>query len=208
MTKILLLASAFLYSGYSNAQDVNENDVPVIIQTLDIAKLENKVQLNWQVACSIEFANFEIQRSSDGVVFKTINTFKADRLRCRQPFYYDDKSIEGRIYYRVKAGNIDGQVYSSKIVSIPGKSGGYNINSLAPTVVTSTAVLNISSSSVDKAAINITNYQGVNVWQKQVPLTSGTNEIRLQLDKLSKGNYILTSINRTGEKRTIVFVKQ
>lgn len=207
MKKILLLSAILLVKLYVNAQVSNENDLPVLIQTLNAARIENRVQLNWQVACSIEFANFEIQRSSDGLAFTTINTFKADKLRCRQPFYYDDQSMTGRIYYRVKAGNIDGQFYSSKIISITAGKGGYAINSLSPTIVNSTAVLNISSAANEKAAIKITSYQGINVWQQTTQLNSGTNEIRLQLGKLSKGNYVLSSTNSIGETRSIAFVK-
>jgi hypothetical protein len=207
MKKILLLSAILLMKIYGDAQVSNENDLPVFIQTLNAARIENKVQLKWQVTCSIEFANFEIQRSSDGLAFTTINTFKADKVRCRQPFYYDDQSMTGRTYYRVKAANIDGEFYSSKIISITAGKGGYAINSLSPTIVNSTTVLNISSPTNEKAVIKITSYQGINVWQQTTQLKSGTNEIRLQLGKLSKGSYVLSSSNSAGETRTIAFVK-
>ena len=192
----------------SFGQLIPNEGLPVSVQTLDIAKQGSDIKLNWKVACFIEKANFEIQRSSDGVQYETIHSFQADKTRCSQPFNYEDHNVTGKQFYRVRVGNADGQFFSSKIVSITGANKGYNINSFLPTIVSTTAAINISSASADKTLLKISNFHGNLLYVKQVMLEKGNNEIRLDLSALPFGNYILNSINGEGEIRTIRFVKQ
>ena len=208
MKKYLVLLGMCGLAFSSFGQFVPLEGLPVSVQSFDLTKSGNNVQLQWKVACFIDEATFLVQRSSDGTNYITINTFTADRLRCQQPFSYTDANITDRVYYRVKVGDKDGNIFASKIVSAIGKNSGYQVNNLWPTIVQSSAVINISSATKDIAVLRVTSLTGQLSWLKNIELKPGSNETRLDLGALSKGNYVLTSTNSFGQQSAIRFVKQ
>lgn len=207
MKRIAIVFFALLCCHILSAQIIGTDVLPVSIQKLDIARSGNKMLLSWKVACFIEQANFEIQRSGDGERYATIHAFSADRSRCGQPFYFEDVNVSGKVFYRVKVGNKDGQFFSSKIVSATGKTTGFNINSFTPTLVRKNALLSISAANNATVSLKVVNTHGLTVLQKVViPATNST--IDLNLSSLAPGIYILFAQNADGEKKAVRFVKQ
>jgi Secretion system C-terminal sorting domain len=190
-------------------QSFNTDSVPVRIGFLNAVKINNTTRLNWEVTCLLEYANFDIQRSADAIHYTSVNIFNADKLRCRQPFNYDDNTVSGTVYYRIRVGDLDGRYYSSKVVAVYNKTKGFNITGFYPSVVHSKATLTLSTSAATTAKITITNLQGNAMRRVPLMLAEGSNEISLDLSILSKGAYILsvaTSAETTS--RTTLFIKQ
>lgn len=208
MKKYLLLIIAITWINSLNAQNIADSIVPVRLKSFEASKTANSNKLNWAVACFLNFAKFNVERSYDGINYTTINSFEADQLRCRQPFTYEDKTANGKVFYRIKVGDLDGRVYTSKITVLIGKSKGFDIASMAPTLVRSSAIVTISSASSDNAVVSITNQQGSTILKKLYALIKGNNYISLELASLATGSYILTSINSEGELKTVRFIKQ
>lgn len=185
--------------------------VPVSISSFDATAANNFNKLFWKTACSLEYANFEIQRSYNGIDYSTIRKFRADRLRCRQPFDFSDSTVNqlsGRIFYRLKVGDIDGRIYNSKIVSVITHGDGIEINSFTPTLVTGSASLSISSSVNDDAIITIVNVQGMIVSSQKIKLKKGVNNIDINTSGLQSGKYWLKLINSKTDLKTVQFIKQ
>jgi hypothetical protein len=189
------------------AQISGADSVPVRLSTLEARSNGNDARLDWKVVCFLDYAKFEIQRSADGTTYTTINTFEADQLRCRQPFDYTDANIRGKAFYRIKVGDLDGRIYNSKIVAVIGKEKDFEINSLIPTIVTTTALLSISSASTDNAEIAIINFQGTVVKRLAIKLNKGVTELTINTDNLPKGSYILTLINGFSDRKMVRFTR-
>jgi len=102
---------------------------------------------------------------------------------------------------------LDGNFSTSKVVAVFGKSKGFDITAMAPTVVTSGAQISITSASAEKASIFITSMHGILVLNKSISLAKGSNTISLDLSSLSKGSFVLSSYNSEGEVKTIRFIK-
>ena len=206
--RIVFLIISFLFFGLIvNAQSSGTDSVPVRLSTLEARNNGNDARLDWKVVCFLDYAKFEIQRSPDGITYTTINVFEADQLRCRQPFDYTDANISGKAFYRIKVGDLDGRIYNSKIVAVTGKEKGFEINSLTPSMVTSNALLSISSASTDNAEIAIANFQGTIVKRIAVKLNKGVTELTIDAAYLAAGNYILTLTNRFSDRKTVRFTK-
>jgi hypothetical protein len=159
------------------------------------------------VVCILPYAKFEIQRSSNGISYTTINTFEADGLRCREPFDFTDVNTTGKTFYRIRVGDLDGRFYHSKIVSITGKERGFEINSLTPSLITNNTLLSISSAAKDNANVVITNFQGAIVKRVTINLNKGVTEVPIELTNIAKGNYVIAITNGVAELKTIRFVK-
>ncbi len=199
-----------LFAGIAtnlHAQLVIGDSIPVRISYISGQRSGNSNQLNWAVTCFLQYANFEIQRSENGIGYSTIHTFRADELRCRQPFTYTDLLPTEKSFYRIRVGDLDGKFYSSKIIGLYGNTKGFDITSITPTIVADKAVLNISSSSPGKVEIIITSLSGVVTTKLFSTLQKGDNSVSLQTNTLLKGSYIISVRNPQGEIRSGSIIK-
>ena len=199
---LLVTTTTFLH-----AQLVFGDSIPVRISSISGQRTGNSNQLNWAVSCFIQYANFEVQRSENGISYSTIHTFRADELRCRQPFTYTDLQPTEKLFYRIRVGDVDGKFYSSKIVGLYGTTKGFDITSITPTIASEKTVLNISSSSPGKVEIIITSLSGVITTKLFSTLQKGDNSVLLQTNTLLKGTYIISVRNSQGEIRSGSIIK-
>lgn len=180
---------------------------PVRVTYFSAVQINNKTRLDWRVACYVNYANFEIQRSKDGSNYATINTFTADRLRCLSPFVFDDIISFNRIYYRLKVGDRDGNISTSKVLVTSGKEKSFEIISISPNLVTNSTLMNISSGEKGKADISLINYQGFVAKRFITNLNKGANDVKMNLGDLPKGLYIIKIANAQSDIRLFKIVK-
>ena len=208
MKLFLLFVIVTIVVNFTATGQNNDNDsVPVRISYLNAGQDNNKTRLNWKVVCYLSFANFEVQKSKNGVDYLTISSFTADKIRCQSPFDFEDVVASTRTYYRLKVGDKDGNFSTSKIVETFGKEKSFAINSITPSIVTANTMVSISSSSADRANIVITNLQGILVKRLTVSLVRGVTDIRLNVSDLEKGGYIISVYNSNSERRTVRLLK-
>lgn len=207
MKKLFTLTLLLNMTIFLHAQLVFGDSIPVRISYISGQRSGNSNQLNWAVTCFLQYANFEVQRSENGISYSTIHTFRADEIRCRQPFTYSDFQPTEKSFYRIRVGDIDGKFYSSKIVGLYGTTNGFDITSITPTIVSDKAVLNISSSSPGKVEIIITSLSGVVTTKIFSTLQKGDNSVTLQTNTLLKGSYIISVRNPQGEIRSSSIIK-
>ena len=208
MKKIITILLAITTTVLAQAQ-TNNDTTPVRLSSFNATSLSNNnIKLNWKVVCFLEFANFQVQRSTDGINYTTINMFQSDRLRCKQPFDYEDQNIGGKIYYRINVGDKEGKFSTSKIVVLTGKTKPFEIISLSPSIITSNAQLSVSSAIADKAEIVITNLQGVITKRISTTLNTGTNYINIDANNLAKGLYNISIYNSNSNILSTRFIKQ
>lgn len=198
-------------TGFSGFYITSKKTAPVPI-TLEYFK-GNKQGKNhvfeWKVNCTSTRAVFNVERSADGVHFTSIGGFTATQERCLQSFEYTDASpLSGVNYYRLKITDVDGKAAYSNTITLLNKEAGFAFVNIAPSVVNSTAVLNINADINDKIQLVITDGSGKRVQIQQAVLTPGSNPIIINASKLSTGIYQVTGYTDGGKTRTIRFVKQ
>jgi hypothetical protein len=186
---------------------IGSDSVPVRVSYFNVEQSNNKVLLNWKVVCYLRFADFEVQRSSNGTDFTTINSFTADRIRCLSPFNLDDKTSSGRVYYRLRVGDKDGNFSTSKVLVAFGGEKSFEVNSLTPNLVVSNAILSISSAENDMADISIVNMLGNTVKRIQANLTKGTTDVKLDVSALSKGIYVIRVTSSFAGYKVVKMIK-
>ena len=188
------------------AQVLSSDSIPVRLRTLDADRVNNSSQLDWKVTCYLDYAYFDVQRSSDGINYSTIHTFEADKLRCLDPFRFTEPATDETTYYRVRVGDLDGKFYNSKIVVVYGKVKGFDI--LFPGLLTQTGIpLVISSATAGTARVTIASLQGNVPLQQKVVLSKGNTQVPLALQGLPRGLYLLSVTNDYGATSTTRFLK-
>lgn len=204
ISSVLILL--FSFSGYSQLDSAT---IPVRLSYFEAGINAGSTNLRWKTVCYLDFANFDIQRSTDGNDYQTINSFTANKLRCEQPFDYTDinSGLATRVFYRITVKNIDGKPYHSKIVSVFNRGKGFAINSFRPTIVNTTANISISSSANETIKLSIINNMGAVVKQQAIILMKGASTHNLSVEELQKGKYFAIFLNADGEKNTVSFMK-
>lgn len=187
----LLLIAGFFYTDVKS-QLTGGSSIGVRLSSFNAFMQNNEVWLNWKVSCRISFAKFEVQRSADGINFITINSFKADYLRCQQPFDYRDPSSIGLVFYRLKVGNIDGEFSTEKVVKVPGKEISSTEIKVVSPVTNDLLLLTVGTGNNEKIMLQILNMAG-NIIQKTVIAPgAGISQIEVPILNLPPGYYILS----------------
>jgi hypothetical protein len=208
MKKNILIVVFICCCSFGMAQDFSTDSVPVRLQYLQVSSINNTNKIQWSVVCLLDFASFDIQRSTDGVRYSSIKKFQADKLRCKSPFEFEDKTAPGRIYYRINVGDQDERTYTSKTLLVYGKELGFDVTAVSPTLVSNYAILSVSSASNDQIEALVLNQNGYLVARKKYSIISGSNDLRLDASTFSPGNYFVTFISKSGERKTARFIKQ
>jgi hypothetical protein len=94
--------------------------IPIELVSFSGKRTNHVSQLKWETATEINSSNFEIERSEDAQKFWSIGQVKA-KGNSGTPQYYsflDDKKVNGTVYYRLKANDLDGKITYSKVVAL------------------------------------------------------------------------------------------
>jgi hypothetical protein len=191
----------YLQAGCSvyASDTVNVNALPVCgVLASDILSLrgiyaDQQVRLNWKTLNNDLVQYFEVQRSTDGKNFVTI-----DRVNRTGSSEYSSVDEEVNInlpasYYRILMYSAENKVKYSNSITISLEGDSRSGIKLFPNPVKETAQLQINASSNSKAQIRITDAAGRVISSLATVVQQGRNVIVLdQLEKHPRGIYMLT----------------
>jgi hypothetical protein len=171
---------------------------------------EKKHLLSWKVVCTSAEAGFELQRSTDGINYASVNAFSASKDRCENPFDYTDANpAEGRNYYRLKMIDVDSKINYSNTVVLTQKSGRFDLVTLQPNPVKNeTPVLQIDAFEKEIVTIVITDFSGRVIQRQTTSLQKGLNQVQLQTINLPAGIYNVTAYSSYAKPKSLKLIKQ
>jgi hypothetical protein len=177
---------------------------------------DGQVQIRWTTTFESNTDRFEIERSVDGVKWKTAGFLKAQGISTIK-HHYDFTDHVGKttankkdLYYRLKQVDQDGATALSRILIVR----VYNTNSVKMISVTPnpakndiTVTLQLNQRSV--AAMKILNMNGSEVQRKTLKAEAGTHSYQLQgTAGLQPGMYLLEVIVNSKERMVVKLVKE
>lgn len=184
--------------------------LPVRLANFDASANTNIAKLHWSTICYLDFANFQIQKSVDGINFTTVNTFTADKFRCTQPFDFADSSLThlGTVFYRINVGNIDGKFFYSAIRSVYLKEKSFKLTSVYPTLVSATLHFSLANDRNENFRAVIVNGAGKVVKSREFQAVNGITKYTMPTADLSHGYYWLRVLDGRGNADIGKFLKQ
>ena len=112
-----------LIKGNTFAQQVNNNGIPnevappvYKIEKFSAKQVEKKVYLNWTAVCTDDNCFFVIERSKNGIDYKSIGMKKGARSPNNIPLLFsftDEDPLPANAYYRVYLLKNNGQIVAS-----------------------------------------------------------------------------------------------
>lgn len=198
---------------YSTIWTIVDLSSPLPISLLDFnAKLNNKKQTDiyWSTASENNSANFEVQRSIDGLKFETIEVLESHHFSNVVIQYktIDKNPFDGLSYYRLKHNDNNGDYNFSKTVPVQNNNGLSTYINLYPNPFSDYTLIEfVSSSGVNAATrLSIINLLGQEIMQ--IPLekigTSVPGLFKLNKGALSPGLYNLVIFDEESNQKNVV----
>jgi hypothetical protein len=152
--------------------------------------------LKWLVANEVNFARYELERSTDGVSFAKVATVDARRVAGQQQLYTQNDNLiglNGKFYYRLKMINIDNSFKFSNIVIV--RLGKIGVTEIYPNPFMESIKVEVVSKVNEVATVRIIDINGVQIVNQKHKLEIGGNQFTItNLAKLAQGTYILEVI--------------
>ena len=152
---------------------------------------KNSVCLNWKTANEQNVSHFEIERSGDGIVFKTVGTKTANNQLANSYTSVDDISAfqnSRQIFYRIKKIDSDGKFSYSTAQIV--KPFGKNPITVYPNPASET--VNIRGwNNIKQMQLYDVSGRLLNEWQLATP--------SININNLMSGTYLLKLRMKTGE---------
>jgi hypothetical protein len=210
MKNLFLILTSFLATSSASSQsNADITTFPIELRYFNAQKqATNSTVLSWLAPCQTSDATFEIQSSIDSKNFTTINTITANQERCYQPFQFTDtRALGSKTFYRIRLITPSNLSIHSYIIPVISKESGFELNSLWPSQVLNTAVLNFSSGNDEQVSFHITDLNGRKLKSISQQVKSGNNQVVLDFSQFSFGQYFIQAVTSRNEQRVLRFQK-
>ncbi len=208
--------------GVSNCAVYNNDDVvtvdvhptcdvlPAQVTALNV-DLKNKYSVvKWKVKNELSLSTYTVQRSNDGVQFKSIGmVFAKGTLTGEENYLFNDPvAVTGKVFYRLKLISNDNVVKYSDMVSVtPGQQQNFMITNLV-NPFNSRLSFQLETYLNGFVDVQLADASGRLILQRKVQVVKGVNAVVLDVPaNLQKGIYMLRvkseagAINKTIQKQ-------
>jgi hypothetical protein len=173
------------------------------------AQPRNKfIALDWKTASEHGFSGFELQRSTDGVVFEKTN-WTSGKGVMENAYRYDDRQVQEGIlyYYRLKMVDADGSfAYSGIRSAVLGENWGQP--TVTPNPTNGRTVLSFEAPEAGSGRVEVTDSNGKSTFRRDINFEKGENKIELDLSVLRPGTYVLQFVSSTAKWNTRVVISR
>jgi len=186
--------------GYTSSDSVYISVQPLPLNFLDylVIAMPGSVLNKWTTVNESNVAYFNVQRSSDGIFFYTINKVAAKNNAYNEYSLLDIKPVKGVGYYRIECVETDGSKYFSSIKMIKSEGVGESIIAYPNPV---TGVLKLQCNGMKQ--LQVTDISG-RVVIDGIP----GNCVMINVADLCKGIYLIRGISESGMVLVQKFLKQ
>jgi hypothetical protein len=157
----------------------------------------DKAVISWTTEQELNADRFEIERSNDGINWKSAGTVKAKGNSATAVKYNftDASMIRGTVSYRLKMIDQDETSEYSAIRSV--KPASSFTMSIYPNPATDYVVVNSQNGSSENISIQLINQNGQLL--KQI---TGTGKVNFSVNEFNTGNYFIRVSDSTGDAKT------
>ena len=192
-----------------------QSSLPVSIVDLAAAYTDNNVLVKWTTTFEQNNDRFEIERSTDGITYKTVGTVKGvGNSGIRHDYEFNDEVKRNTVskndlYYRLKQVDIDGKASYSKILVVRVyQTKSLQSVSVTPNPAVNDIRINVQLNENSYIAIKVINSSGVEVLRKTTRGNIGANNFTMEgSSQLQTGVYFLEVIINSNERMMVKLIK-
>ncbi len=165
--------------------------LPVTFTNFSLKATSNGIIIDWSVAQAINHSHFAVERSANGIHFEEIsrnNEILTDG-ESRSFRYTDFFQQSGKVFYRIKQSDKNGSIRFTEIRSLTWKDTDLPV--IFPVPATNYVNIKYTSGNESKIYISIVDQSGRSMQKEKRKVIKGINNLVMNIQKLSKGNYSL-----------------
>lgn len=184
--------------------------VPVSFLGLKARKQDKNILLEWATASEINSDYFELQRSADGASFTTSLgklTAAGNSISIKNYSVLDAQPLGNWNYYRVKQVDKDGKTAYSNIAAINFEKAAALIV-IYPNPAKDKLTIEYTSTKIGNVQLQVLDSKGSLVLSNTVNMIVGRNTNNMNISTLSKGVYMLRSMDTDGNVNFVKFIKE
>jgi len=168
--------------------------VPVELSAFEASATTNGVDLSWTTATEINNRGFEIQRSSNNQNFSTIGFVKGNGTSTerRTYSYFDNNTVSGTYYYRLKQLDYDGSYeYSTAVLVEVSGPAEFSLSQNYPNPFNPSTTLQFAIPENAHVTIKVYDMLGKEITTAVNGMyNAGTHKEIFNASNLSSGNYV------------------
>lgn len=202
------------YNGNVSRLIVSPNPCDIIVLPVNTITLKAKrltqqnVQLTWKsVNEQKTIKSFELEKSYDGITFKTITEIKADEKPWEHSYVFDDLESAPLVFYRLKIKAIDGTIKSTPVVRVENVKPARPQITISPNPARDNILLSVAAAKNAPCKAVIFNDKGQTVKEIAVAASEITAK-NIDISSLASGSYFLSIVDSWEIVATAKFIKQ
>ncbi len=169
--------------------------LPIELSSFTAETKANQITLNWNTATETNNSGFEIQRSTDGKDFRTLDFIEGKGTTLDpQLYYYDDKDLrKGQLYYyRLRQIDYSGQFEYSKVITAKTESSQVYGASFSPNPVhNQLARLNYTSPTQGQLFLQVFDVTGKTLSEQTYQVLEGSNQLDIDFSAMGTGMFFV-----------------
>ncbi len=187
--------------------------LPIKLVEFKASPKKDRVLLNWTTATETNNDYFTVERSGDGINFKTLFTKRGAGTTTTTRFYEmaDENPLEGQSYYRLKQTDYDGKFTYSKMQAVKiGKNPSESdlvINSVSPNPFQSDLQISYSIKSNGIVQIDLMNTEGKVIESKKLNVEEGSGSYNFEKTEFLKPGTYFIIVEQNGQRQTRKIIK-
>jgi hypothetical protein len=180
------------FEAYAYNNTVTLNTALVTVLPINLVKFgaykkEGNVNITWESNSESNFSHYEIEHSTDGIVFTKIGLIPAKGQVVSNYEFIHKSPAYNKNYYRLKMIDTNGQIkYSDVVVAVIG-AGGKTI--VAPNPAADKVQITVANGFAGNIPVKLYNLQGqvINI----MGIKTGSNTLEFNVSNIPAGNYWL-----------------
>jgi Lamin Tail Domain/Secretion system C-terminal sorting domain len=181
--------------------------LPVLLESFNGVLLNNNSNIEWKTSCETVGDKFELQYSTDGRNYASINSTDAKGTCVGNVYAYIHTNAKAVVnYYRLITISTNGAKSISNVIVLKNSKLAFDVK-LVATNTNEQIGYSIASPTKGMASLQIVNMQGQVMLAQNITYAIGTQIRYINTNNFGKGMYFLTITNNDGEKTTVKFVK-
>ncbi len=179
--------------------------LPLILKSFMVKSDEDRNNLlRWVTEAENNVDHFLLERSSNGISFKTLEKIPAKNGPLQNEYsYLDDNPHKGFNYYRLKMADKDGSARYSFVIKINAGVKTAEALTVSPNPVTNKFIVSTQYASRQNITIRILDINGKPVYTRNEVSVTGQNSFVLDnLQNIAPGTYILELKDDMQSRRT------
>ncbi|MEP7278964.1 MAG: Ig-like domain-containing protein [Bacteroidota bacterium] len=189
--------------------------LPVTIVDLGAVYANNKVNVKWTTTFELNNDHFEVERSTDGISFKSVATVKGQGNSATLHNYQFNDDVSKNVlnkndlYYRLKQVDLDGKASYTKVLVVRVyRTKSLQSLSVTPNPAINDIKVNVQLNENSYIVMKIANSSGIEVMRKTTRGSIGTNSFSLEgTSRLQAGIYFLEVIVNSNERMMVKLIK-